>query len=266
MIRKLNQRRWCGARVVIAAMPMLLATLLASDATAADAIKPEGAPTTVRGLVRPLQQASIAVELPVRVAKIAVREAQAFNKSDTIIIFDCERPEAEVAAADAVSREMALVLESSTYLQKRGAVGSHDVEIARARAAKASAEAKALKSKLKDCRIVAPFNGRVSELTLNEHETPQPGKPFLVLVDETNFEIDLIVPSKWLRTLKAGTKFNFEIDETARSYAAHILRIGAVVDPVSQTVKAIAGFERADERVQAGMSGTANFGDRASDQ
>lgn len=213
----------------------------------------------VRGIVRPLNQAAIATDLAVRVAKIHFRDAQAFKKGDLLVVFDCERLEAEHAAADAVFREMKLALDSNLYLDKRGAVGRIDVEVSRARLDKAGSEARALKARIKQCLVVAPFDGRVVELTINEHEIPANGKPFISIVDESAFEIDVIAPSHWLKTLTPNTPFAFTVDETGISYDAKVLRIGAAVDPVSQTVKVIAAFAARDERVLAGMSGTAVF-------
>ena len=106
---------------------------------------------------------------------------------------------------------------------------------------------------------MAPFDGRITELKINEHEIPVSGQPFLTLVDETHFEIDLILPSTALRTLEPGESFQFRIDETGASYVAKLLRIGAAVDPVSQTIKAIGAFEAPDRRIIAGMSGTASI-------
>jgi membrane fusion protein, multidrug efflux system len=267
MTRKLLNKSSCfNTNFRTAAFSIVMVTFAVGNAQSADVGKQHSGSLNARGLIRPLQQAFIAVDTPLRVTKILVREAQTFNKGDTILIFDCERLEAEAEAAEAVFREMALTLESNTYLQKRGAIGRNDVEISHARFDRAVAEVKSLKARLRDCRFIAPFSGRVSELTINAYETPQSGKPFLGLVDETNFEIDLIVPSKWLRTLAVGARFSFEVDETRRIYAARIMRTGAVVDPVSQTVKVIAGFEQADDRVQSGMSGTAVFDDRGNER
>lgn len=217
----------------------------------------------IRGIVRPLNQASISIDLPVRVAKLHVREAQSFRKGSTLITFDCERLQAEHAALAAVHKEMSLLLESNTYLDKRGAVGKVDVDVSRARVAKAEAEAKALAARLKQCTVIAPYDGRVTELRINENEIPQSGQAFVSIVDEATFEIDLIMPSSWLRTLAPDAKLDFVIDETGRSYPARVARIGAAVDPVSQTIKVIAQFTQLDDRVLAGMSGTARFVEQA---
>ena len=211
----------------------------------------------VRGIVRAVAQASIAVDLPVRVAKLHVREAQSFKKGDVLVTFDCKRIQAEHAAAVASAREMRLGLQSQTYLDARGAVGKLDVEISKARSDRAEAEAAAIAARIEQCTVIAPFNGRVSELKINEHEVPANGQPFISLVDENRFEIDLIVPSNALRSLEPGVRFPFTIDETAHTYEAELLRVGAAVDPVSQSIKVIASFVAPDTRIVAGMSGTA---------
>lgn len=211
----------------------------------------------IRGIIRPISQASISIDLPMRVQKLHFREAEAFRKGDRLVSFDCKRSKAEYAAAIAVSREAKMTLQSQSYLDQRGAVGKLDVEIARARADKAAAEADAIGARIEQCTLLAPFDGRITELKTNEHEIPPVGQPFMSIVDESNFEVDLVLPSTALRVLEKGTPFEFRVDETGIVYQAQILRIGAAIDPVSQTVKAIGQISHSDSRVVAGMSGTA---------
>lgn len=231
------------------------AVTLQSGSTIAHATDKSAPP--IRGLVRAVNQASIGIDLPVKVQKLHFREAEAFRKGDTLVTFDCKRIRAEHAAAVAASREMRLTLQSQTYLDSRGAVGKLEVEISRARADKAEAEASAIAARLEQCTIVAPFDGRVTEMKINEHEVPANGQPFISIVDESNFEIDLILQSHALRAVEPGMAFRFRVDETGLVYEAKLLRVGAVVDPVSQSIKAIAAFATQDRRVVAGMSGTA---------
>ncbi len=240
-----------------ATAPPVAATFASSLAVTSGLAAPDRLP--VRGLVRPLHQAAISTNLAVRVARIKVREAERFKAGDVLIVFDCEQLEAEQAAADAFHREMKIGLTSNTYLSGKGAVGHHEVALSQARVDKAAAEARALKARLKQCRVTAPFDGRVAELAIHEQEVPAQGKPFITIIDERAFEIDLIVPSRWLRRLKTGTPFRFAVDELGESYAARVLRVGAAIDPVSQTVKVIAAFDKTPPRIRAGMSGAAIF-------
>lgn len=213
----------------------------------------------VRGMVRPLNQAAIATDLQARVASVHFKEGSAFRKGDLLIAFDCERQLAELAATRAQYREAKLALDSATYLDKKGAVGRFDVEVSRARAEKVASEVTAIEARIKQCQIMAPFDGRVSELLINAHEFPVAGKPFVNLVDETTFEIELIVPSQWLRTIDVGARFRFSVDELGTTHEARLVRVGAAVDPVSQTVKVVGIFDTKPEKVLSGMSGSATF-------
>ncbi len=261
-----RERGWCCAVLSIRCCGGLAAVLVASHAFPDRAfgvgLEPRAAVSfsgSVRGLVRARHQSALATDIVARVAKIFVREAQSFTQGEKLLEFDCRQIEAAHRAAEAAYREAALMLESQSYLDRKGAVGRFDVEMARARADRVRAEADGLKARIEQCTVTAPFNGRVVELAIAEHEIPQAGRPFMVIVDDQEFEIELIVPSLSLSRLASGQVFEFHIEETAESHPAIIDRLGAAVDPVSQTVKVIGKFVRSATRVLPGMSGTADF-------
>ncbi len=220
---------------------------------------PEKGPLPIRGLVRPLNQAAITTDLAARVSVVNFKEGETFRKGDLLIEFDCERQNAELAGVRAVHREARLSLDSVTYLEQKGAGGRFDVEVARSRVDKTAAEVAALDARIKQCTIIAPYDGRVAELGVHAHEMPTPGRPLINLVDETTYEIELIVPSHWLRTLEIGARFKFSVDELETSHPGRLIRIGAAVDPVSQTVKVIGMFATKPDKVLPGMSGSARF-------
>ena len=256
---RLTVRHVMGLGVgVVAALVTALVAAGAADETAKTSVADvDGVP--VRGVIRALDQAALSTELQARVSKIGFREGESFKSGDLLIAFDCERYRAEAQSADAVFREMKLTLESNQQLEKFRAVGKHDVEISRARVDKAEAEARSLKSRLQYCDLFAPYDGRVAELTINQYEQPQLNKPFMVIVGQSRLEIEVIVPSHWLSWITPGTAMTFEVDETKRTYMAHIARIGASVDAVSQMIKIIATFDAPVSDVLPGMSGGAHF-------
>ncbi|MDD2762058.1 MAG: HlyD family efflux transporter periplasmic adaptor subunit, partial [Methylomonas sp.] len=109
------------------------------------------------------------------------------------------------------------------------------------------------------CQIQAPWAGRVVETLAHAHETVAPGKELLRILDDSKLEIDVLVPSKWLSSLKVGTPFRFKVDETGKEYAAKITELGARVDPVSQTIRLTGSLDNQDADLLAGMSGSAAF-------
>jgi membrane fusion protein, multidrug efflux system len=214
-----------------------------------------------RGIVRALEQAAISTELPTRVVAIHFKEGDAFKKGIPILEFDCRRQRSALAAAEAQQQEMQLTVEKFRQLQRANSVGKNDLEVAEARLAKTVAESAGLRSPLDQCVVVAPFDGRIVELSLQKYEAAQPGKPFLSIASTDNPEIDLIVPSAWSKWIKSGIEFQFRVDELAVVVDAQVTRIGAAVDPISQTIKLSAVFKRHDSNILPGMSGTAQFAD-----
>jgi membrane fusion protein, multidrug efflux system len=241
----------------LALLPVL-ATARADDVSGSTAPSNDN-DVPVRGVIRALDQAALSTELQAHVTVIGFREGESFKKGDLLISFDCERYRAEAQSAEAVYREMKFTLDGNQQLEKFRAVGKSDVDISRARVDKAEAEARSLKSRLQQCDVFAPYDGRVAELTINQYEQPQLNKPYLVIVGLSRLEIEVIVPSHWLSWLKPGTALDFQVDETKHGYEAHVARIGAAVDAVSQMVKVIATFDQPVADILPGMSGSAHF-------
>jgi membrane fusion protein, multidrug efflux system len=71
--------------------------------------------------------------------------------------------------------------------------------------------------------------------------------------------VDIIVPSNWVRWLKPGTPFSFRVDEVRRDVPAAVVRVGAAVDAVSQTIKIAAKLLQSSDGILPGMSGSASF-------
>jgi multidrug resistance efflux pump len=108
---------------------------------------------------------------------------------------------------------------------------------------------------LAKCSMIAPFGGRIAEQKAREGQFLQPGQAVLDILDDSSLELEFIIPSRWLAWLKPGHKFQVRIDETQKAYPARIQRIGARIDPVSQSIKAIAVIDGQFADLVAGMSG-----------
>jgi membrane fusion protein, multidrug efflux system len=214
---------------------------------------------SARGVVKAVTEATIAVDYTARIRRLPVKEGQAFHKGDVLVAFDCSRNQADVAAARAGAHARELVVVNNRKLLSRGAIGSAEVEVSVAELQKARAEMMAVQARTGTCNFKAPFEGRLVERVAQEHESLAPNQPLIKIVDTSNMEVEAIVPSKWLLWLKPGTIFAFSVDETGQQLSAKVVRMGAIVDPVSQTIKAYGVLTEKDTSVLPGMSGTATF-------
>ena len=69
----------------------------------------------------------------------------------------------------------------------------------------------------------------------------------------------MIVPSKWLAWLKVGDKFSVHVDELNRSFTGRVDRLGARIDPVSQSISLAGRIDGVHAQLLPGMSGIASF-------
>jgi membrane fusion protein, multidrug efflux system len=231
-------------------------------ATSSSVTQPVAASTsalTARGVIRPWHEVKIAVELAAKVKSLPLRVGDSFAKDAILLEFDCARFHADLRALKATEAEHAALHRTNVTLRQHRAAGSNEVEISRARLAKATAEAESLSLRISQCKITAPFAGRIAERMTDLHELPQVSQPLLRIVNDGELEIALIVPTHWLRWLKVDTAFDFTLDDTGANGKATVTRLGAAVDPVSQTVEIFAKLQGATGHVLPGMSGTARF-------
>ncbi len=241
-------------------VPLLFALALlviTSDAKAQRKVDTEEMQTRI--LVYSAARVEVRTELYARIVEIPFGEGLNFAKGDILIRFDCARYDAERKAARASANAANIDHRTKRKLLKFQAVGKDEVKLAAAQSAKAHAELKVHQVRAQQCQYAAPFDGRIVEKHVNTHEFSGADKPLLTILNDNALELQLVVPSTWYRWMKSGQKFNFVLDETGETHGGIITRIGAQVDPVSQTIKVIAGFQKTPGKVLAGMSGTAFF-------
>ena len=239
------------------AATLLLAAGLGASAQAPSPAATAGSNAPIRGVVRAGAEATLTSRLAARIAAMPRQEGESFRKGEMLVQFECDRPQAELRSAQALLQVQRRQLDAQTELEKFGATGKTEVDVARAQADKARANVDALQAQLRDCAISAPFAGRVVERLARSHEGVAVSQPLLRIQDTSALELDLIVPSNWLVWLQPGTRFAFRVDETQQTIDAAVHRLGAAVDPVSRTVRIVARFRGDAQRVLPGMSGTA---------
>ena len=171
------------------------------------------------------------------------------------MVFDCSLQEAQLAKAK-VSLEVAgKQLATQRRLAELNATGRQEVEQAEGEVAKQQAEVAQIQVLLTKCVVSAPFGGRVAEQKVREQQYVQAGQPLLEIIDDSVLEVEFIMPSRLLATVRAGSAVQIVVDETGKTYPARVTRVGARVDAVSQSIKVVAAIEGRPPELVAGMSG-----------
>lgn len=212
-----------------------------------------------RGVVKPNAEVTLGAGVSALISEMPFKEGQNFKKGDALVRFDCAKQNADLRGARAELAKAASIHKNKQRLKARGAAGSQEVQDAGSDVETAKAKADGLLEIIGYCLIEAPFDGRVVERHAETFEIPAANAPVLTIVDDSELELDLIVPSNWLRWVRSGSEFEFAVDELGQSFKAKVDRLGAKVDAVSQTIKMTGTFVERPSSVLAGMSGTAKF-------
>ena len=209
----------------------------------------------IRAQLTPRRYTTIAAEVGARIRSLPVAEGASFASGAVLVDFDCSVQEAQRDKARAELQASEASLKSNEKLVELNSIGQLELDLSRIGVARARAELGMQDAVLAKCLIKAPFAGRVAEQKVREQQFVQPGQALLDILDDSVLELEFLVPSSWLRWLRPGQPLRVSIDETRKSYPARFTRIGARVDPVSQSVKVAAAIEGRFPELVAGMSG-----------
>lgn len=213
----------------------------------------------IRVQLTPFQQTTLSTEIAANISRLPLREGETFREGQQLIEFDCSLLNAQLHKAEAVSEAARQALKVSERLVELNSISSLEVDQARAKVKETTAEVDAVRVNVSKCSLKAPYNGRVAKLHVDAYQYVTPGKPLMDIIDTGRLEVRLIVPSRWLSWLKPGNSFTVRIEELGRSYPARILRLGARIDPLSQTIPLTGEIVGSHSELLPGMSGSASF-------
>lgn len=247
---------WAAGWVAASALAQSAAPVATASAPAQrPATSPAMARHDIRAQLMPRRYTTIAAEIGAKVSSLPVPEGGAFRAGQMLVQFDCSIQKAQLDKAQAELEGAEQTLQSNLRLEQLNSVGQLELDLSKSAVGKAKAEVGANKAVLAKCQVAAPFAGRVAEQKVREQQFVQPGQALLDILDDSVLELEFLVPSVWLRWLKVGGAFEVQIDETRKTYPARFTRIGARVDPVSQSVKVAAAIHGKFPELMAGMSG-----------
>jgi RND family efflux transporter MFP subunit len=210
----------------------------------------------IRAQLAPRNFTTLAAEVGAKISSLPLAEGGSFKKGQLLVGFDCSLQQAQLNKARAGLSAAEKTWNANKRLSQLNSIGEVELQVSEAEVMKNRADVSLMSTMIGKCSISAPFSGRVAEQKMREQQFAQPGQPIIDILDDSVLEIEFLAPSRWLSWLKSGTLLQLRVDETDKNYPARITRIGARVDPVSQSIKLVATIDGQHPELIAGMSGT----------
>ena len=211
----------------------------------------------LRASLTPKRFTTLSAEMDGLVEKVTVHEGDAIKNGRLLVAFDCGEEKAILDKSRAAFKFAEKDVKVNRRLDELGTTSTMKLHIAESKVAEARADLKVSEVKVGRCRVIAPFSGRVAELFVRQHQFAKRGDPLMKILDSSDLEVEMIVPSDWLAWLKPGLAFSLKLDETGQFHAAEVTTIGSWIDPVSRSIKVFGKIDDNGSNLLPGMSGRA---------
>ncbi len=225
----------------------------------------------LRTVLFPVRSAVLSALVESRILKIAPAEGEEFTAGAELLTQDeapfrlqVERARAALAEARAsqtyaeknLSRVRELFEKSGFQSRQEVEQAQLEAEVARSRTAAAESALKLSELELANCRLRAPFAGRLIQKLAQEHEYVRVGQNVLQVIDDHVLHAVVYFDSAERHRIHPGQKFQLRIDETGRTYVGRVVEIAGAIDSSSRTFAVKIELDNSGRELVAGMSGS----------
>ena len=221
----------------------------------------------VSGELKPEKEANVRAEVGGSMVEVAVQEAQAVRQGALLGRIETRTLEdAKLSASSAVrSAENQLSVarreaERTEKLVSAGALAARDLDVvhnavtaAEAQVADAKARLASADRALGDTVIRAPFQGVVSQRTVNAGDVVSPGTALFTIIDPSSMRLEASVPSDDLRALRIGATVEFTVRGYDTPFLGRIERIAPRADATTRQVPIYVAIPNVGGRLVAGL-------------
>ncbi len=191
----------------------------------------------LEGTVAPVRIARLSSPVEGPIGLCSVREGDLVTKGREIIcIGRNETVNAFLSAAKADLVKEKDELERVIKLVENGAIPGDQIEIARSRYEKASAEVVKAEQSRKDHWITAPFSGIISKVMAKEGDYVPPRTPLIEMFDPAGLVVRFSVPETDSQSVEEGKKLIITLDAyPGKTFEAKITRVYPTLDQSTRT-------------------------------
>ena len=164
------------------------------------------------GKILPLNYSKLSFEVSGKIAEVRIDIGDAVTKNEVLAVLDPSEMQANLNQALARYDLAAQALERFKDLKKKGFISNQELDRANSEYLIAKAQVDLYSVKLEQTLIRAPFGGYIQNRFLDSGTVINPGVPILEIIDSTNVEAHVSVPSNIIEGLVVGEPYNFLID------------------------------------------------------
>ena len=196
----------------------------------------------------------VVAEVAGRITRVGFEEGQQVAEGDVLFELDSVREESELSEALANLRDVEQRLRRARALREDGSVPQAQVDELHAARQGAEARVAVARSRVRDRRLLAPFDGRTGLREVSLGAFVDPGAVLTTLDDLSVVRVDFSVPERFLGALRLGQDISARnAGFQDREFRGEVARVGTRIDPVTRTLRVQSEFDNDDADLRPGM-------------
>jgi len=206
------------------------------------------------GTARATESVNISSNVTEKITRIDFEDGQLVKAGAILAELDQSEEQAELKRAQAVRGERKLALQRLQQLEKRQLTSPDLIDRTRLELEQADATIAAIKSRISDRIIRAPFDGIIGLRGISVGALVETGDLIATLDDTRQIKLDFSVASVFLSELKPGLKIKARATALGnREYMGEVKSINSRVDPVTRSIQVRALIPNPDGSIIPGI-------------
>lgn len=206
------------------------------------------------GTARATESVNITSNVTEKITRIDFEDGLQVKAGDILVVLDQAEEQAELKRAQAVRGERKLALQRLQQLEERKLTSPDEIDRTRLELEQADASITAIRSRISDRIIRAPFDGIVGLRDISVGALVETGDLIATLDDTSKIKLDFSVPSVFLSELKPGLKIKARAAALGnREYTGEVKSIDSRVDPVTRSIQVRALLLNPDGSILPGI-------------
>lgn len=212
------------------------------------------------GTLRPNESVEITANVSDTISHIHFEDGQTVEAGDVLVELADQEESALLSEAESLADEARRQFERHEELLVSGSASESLLDERRREWQAAQARLEAVRSRLKDRLVVAPFSGRVGLRMVSPGALVSPGVPITTLVDDSRMKLDISVPAIYFTSVRPGTRIEAISPVLPdRTFEGTVTSIDSTIDPVTRTMTVRALIDNPAHELVGGMLMTLNL-------
>ena len=203
------------------------------------------------GAIEPVHATPLSMQATGRVVAVHVKNGDRVHQGQVLLELDNTQAMNALRGAEASLQHAEDGYNRAVKVHDKGVIADQKMVEIESQRAQAQSLYESAKRQVEECSLVAPSEGIVTDLEVEQGQSVMPGTPVCSILDVSGFAVRFTVPEKEINGL--GKKGTVECAAVDRVLPIEVTETGVAANPVTHTYEVVARIQGGRDVLKSGM-------------